>query len=288
MSTDGQLVSIVLPMYNAASYLPQTIESVISQTYARWELIVVDDHSTDRSLEIVNRYAGDDPRIRIVQMPANSGRPAVPRNAGLRGVRGDWVAFIDADDLWHPQKLDLQLGCLREHDGEFCFTDVAVFRNAQSIAALMARRFPASEMPCSVVGHAKLLWKNVIKSGSSVVLKRAVLDGRLFDERPEYKAIEDYLLWLELHQHRIKQSYWLRQKLVFYRLSASGISRGKTGMLRKNVRLYREYVSNGRPLGVRAYLYMASYVLLSVSRETRFFLTGVLRNVSAFLRWRSS
>ena len=115
-ASDFGLVSIVMPNYNSEKYIEATINSVLNQTYQNWELILVDDCSTDNSLEIVRSF--DDDRIRILQNEVNSGA-AVSRNYALREAQGKWVAFLDSDDLWEPTKLEEQLEFMVENNYAF-------------------------------------------------------------------------------------------------------------------------------------------------------------------------
>ena len=110
----NKLVSIITPCYNAASVLSETIGSVRAQTYGEWEMLVVDDCSTDGSDKIAQEYARRDPRIRYLKTERPSGSPTVPRNLGLEAARGEYVAFLDADDLWLPEKLEEQVRFLEE------------------------------------------------------------------------------------------------------------------------------------------------------------------------------
>ena len=106
--TDG-LVSVVMPSYNTARYIADSIRSVLLQSYESWELLIVDDGSEDDTAEIVGSFA--DPRIRYIQM--EHGGAALARNRALREARGEWIAFLDSDDLWHPDKLRRQLDFMR-------------------------------------------------------------------------------------------------------------------------------------------------------------------------------
>ena len=117
--TDLGLVSIIMPNYNSEKYVKESIQSVLDQTYQNWELILVDDCSTDNSLEIVKSF-GDD-RIKIFQNETNSGA-AVSRNYALRMAEGKWIAFLDSDDLWSPEKLSLQIDFMVKNNYHFSYT----------------------------------------------------------------------------------------------------------------------------------------------------------------------
>ena len=120
------LVSIIMPSYNAEKYISAAIESVRKQTYSNWELIIVDDCSKDNTLEIVRGI--QDERIRLYQNETNSGA-AVSRNKALREARGEWIAFLDADDLWVPEKLDEQIKFMVENGYDFTYTDYRIQLN---------------------------------------------------------------------------------------------------------------------------------------------------------------
>lgn len=117
---DSDLVSIITPAYNCEQFVAQTIRTVLAQTYPHWEMIIVDDASTDRTPEIIKSF--DDPRIRYVRLDENVGGAEV-RNTALRLARGRWIAFLDSDDLWHPEKLERQIDFMRRNKYVFTYTD---------------------------------------------------------------------------------------------------------------------------------------------------------------------
>ena len=129
MSRVDAVVSVIVPCYNCEAYLSTTLGSVLTQTHRELELIVVDDASTDGSAGLVEQFALQDPRVRLMRMPRNAGAPAAPRNLGTREARGEWIAYLDADDIWHPRKLELQLQALRDHGGDMCSTRMTDFRH---------------------------------------------------------------------------------------------------------------------------------------------------------------
>lgn len=116
----SDLVSIITPSYNCGAYIADTINSVLAQTYPNWEMIIVDDCSTDDTAAVVAEYERKDQRIRFIRNERNSGA-AVSRNRALREARGRWVAFLDGDDLWEPFKLQHQIDFMTEHDCVFSY-----------------------------------------------------------------------------------------------------------------------------------------------------------------------
>ena len=122
-----ELVSIIMPSYNTGKYIANSIESVQAQTYTNWELILVDDCSTDDTDEVVESYLSDQ-RIIYIKNEKNSGA-AFSRNRALREAKGKWVAFLDSDDLWIPEKLEKQIKFMKENKFDFTYTDYMIQLN---------------------------------------------------------------------------------------------------------------------------------------------------------------
>ena len=127
MENNG-LVSVIMPSYNSEKYIKDSIESVLKQTYPFWELIIVDDCSTDETIEIIKSL--NDDRIRLFVNDHNSGA-ALSRNKALKEAKGKWIAFLDSDDLWLPTKLEEQLKFMIENDYKFTFTDYRICLNGK-------------------------------------------------------------------------------------------------------------------------------------------------------------
>lgn len=125
---DENLVSIIMPAYNAEKYISNSINSIIQQTYKNWELIIVDDCSTDKTTKVILNYK--DERIYLLKNIKNSGA-AISRNRALREAKGKWIAFLDSDDIWHPEKLERQLDFMLKNRYAFTFTDYRIQLNGQ-------------------------------------------------------------------------------------------------------------------------------------------------------------
>lgn len=117
------LISIITPCYNAGKYLSEAIESVISQTYTNWELLIVDDCSTDNSADIIKEYALKDSRIRYFKTDKPSGSPTMPRNIGIQNTKGRYISFLDADDVILPSKLETQVNCFVDEKTAIVFSN---------------------------------------------------------------------------------------------------------------------------------------------------------------------
>jgi teichuronic acid biosynthesis glycosyltransferase TuaG len=260
-------VSVVMPAYNAAAYIGAAIRSVLAQSHKDWELIVVDDCSTDDSASIVADFARDDDRIRLIRLERNRGAPAGPRNLAIQAARGEWIAFLDADDLWHPEKLRWQLQALDKMAAKFCST-----RNINFVDERALKLSDANAAGIESIGFRKQLI-NFRTPTSSVVASRALLLRHQFNEDLRYKAREDLDCWL----HCIEEaggSIKLRAPLMGYRIVAGQISGSKWQMFRRHLFVLRRYRrKSGKGLGVGALLFTLSHFTLALGH--RWFRNGI-------------
>jgi glycosyltransferase involved in cell wall biosynthesis len=183
-------VSIIIPTYNRAHLIAETILSALEQSLADREIIVVDDGSTDETSEVLRTF--EDKVIYIRQ--ANSG-PAKARNTGIRMARGKYIAFLDSDDIWLPEKLELQCQALQQnHSQGLVFTDVMWFSNGQVIVPSLREKYQLH------TGNVfeKLLFDNWIATSSVVVKKECLEEVGGFDEDPQIMFVEDWNLWIRL------------------------------------------------------------------------------------------
>ena len=174
-------VSVIMPVYNASRWLARPIESVLGQSHGELQLIAVDDASSDTSVGMLERYARDDPRVRLLRQPRNGG-VAAARNAGLDVADGDFIAFLDADDWWHPRKLELQLAAMRRSGATVSY---AGYQRVAEDGRLLSRVTPP----------ARVTWRDMLASnfiGHLTGMYARELDG------PRFQAIghEDYVFWL--------------------------------------------------------------------------------------------
>lgn len=212
-------VSVIVPVYNAGRFLEQTIMSVLSQDYADWELILVNDCSTDDSVDIIKRHCGDG-RVRLVNMEKNSGAAAA-RNKGMDMARGRYIAFLDSDDIWQPQKLGQQIALMEESGLAFCFTEIETVDEAGA-AKGRVRLIPAR------VDYSYLLHKTVIAT-SSVVIDRD-MTGRF--AMPPRRSGQDYATWLMLLR-RVPYAFCIQEPLVKYRIVRHSLSSNKLASLKQ-------------------------------------------------------
>lgn len=186
------LVSVIIPTYNRANLLKHAVDSVLTQTYPYFEIIIIDDGSTDHTSDVVAQKK--DPRIRYEQQSA-SGLPAAARNHGIRIARGAFIAFLDSDDLWLPNKLERQIALAQSHPDVGLFYGIAETFGSESSESTV----PVTMMRSGTI-FEDLLFFNFIPTLTALI-PRSVFDVvGVFEERPEFKAIEDYDLWLRIAQ----------------------------------------------------------------------------------------
>lgn len=185
------LISIITPCYNSASFIVQAMDSVLAQTFEDWEMLIADDCSTDDSAAIVQEYARQDSRIRYYRTDSPSGGPSIPRNIGLEHARGEYIAFLDSDDLWLPEKLKEQLSFLVTHKLDFVYSDYEKItwkgeRKNRVIHARAVSSFwdtiESNDIPCL-----------------TVLIRSSVIGNTRFKHIPK----EDYVFWLDI----LRQGY---------------------------------------------------------------------------------
>lgn len=238
------LVSVVMPVFNGASFVRYSILSVVRQSFQSWELIVCDDGSEDRTCEIVNEFSVSDDRIRLISNTGPKGA-AGARNSAIREARGKYVAFLDSDDLWFPDKLSVQVGVL-ETGVEFCFSSYLEFDSlSKRVKTLVV---------AEVAPDARSVVKGNPFGCSTVILLRELLDqeafpsfdwsddvlGRLIGGRLGH---EDYCAWLAVFSRRPSlKCVGVESALVFYRVSAASLSGSKFKSSVKYWLVYRRFL----------------------------------------------
>lgn len=250
---DGPTVSVVMPAYNAAKFIESSIQSVLSQSFRDLELIVIDDCSTDDTTAVVQRIADLDPRVHLIGLSRNRGAPAGPRNVGIGSSRGKWIAFLDADDLWHPDKLHHQLQVLSSSGARFCSTQMFDFVDEQAV-----KFTPVSGFAVERISFLKQLIKFRTPT-SSVVVDADLIRRHPFNEDLSYKAREDLDCWLNCHEE-IRSSVKIRHPLLGYRIVPGQISGKKWQMVRRHYHVLRRYrMRDGRSLGLGAVFFTLTH-----------------------------
>lgn len=225
----NETVSIVVPVYNAGAWLAGTVERVRCQTYEDWELILVDDHSTDGSGRIAAKLAGEDGRIRVLSQKDGVRGAANARNLGTAHARGHYLAFLDADDAWKADKLEKELAFMKEEDAAFVFT---AYEFGDENAAGTGKIVRVPERLC----YQKALSRTVIFT-STVLLDRTKIPGELL-LMPDIKS-EDTAAWWRILRAGYT-AFGLDKNLVIYRRPKKSLSSNKVEALSRIWNLYRK------------------------------------------------
>lgn len=219
------LVSIITSSFNSDDFVEKTIISVLSQTFHDWELIIVDDCSTDSSVNLIQNYMINDTRIKLIQMPRNSGA-AVARNAGIEAAIGRYIAFLDSDDLWLPDKLERQLNFMEDNNYHFTFT-------AYEKIDEDGEYFGYVGVPNKVSYHDLLKTCTI---GCLTAMYDTEYFGKIY--MPTDTKREDFATWLKILK-KIDYAYGLNEILAQYRVYQAQSSSKKIKMAKENWRLYR-------------------------------------------------
>lgn len=226
-TTTPPLVSIITPLYNCEDIIRETIGSVLAQTYPHWELIIVDDVSTDNSREVVKEYVAKDKRIKLIELSENGGA-AIARNKGIEVAEGRFIAFLDSDDLWKETKLEKQVNFMLENDYAFTCTDYEqLVDDTKKIKLIIKARVKAD--------YRIVIRYNPI--GNSTVMYDTLKMGKV--HIPEVRKRNDYALWLKILRIE-KYVYGINEVLATYRIRKKSLSRNKVKLIKHQWYVYRK------------------------------------------------
>lgn len=217
--------SIIMPLYNCSYYLKQAINSIHSQSYDDWELIIVDDCSTDNSLNIAKAFAKKDCRIKVIELKQNLG-VANARNVAIEAAQGRFIAFLDSDDIWYSQKIQKQINFMIKNDINISFT--AYDKIDEEGIPFQTIRVPLK------VNYKDLLKTNVM--GCLTVIYDTKNLGKVFMH--EHTKREDFATWLKILK-KVDYAYAVPEVLAQYRVYTDQSSSKKVSMARESWRLYR-------------------------------------------------
>lgn len=225
-----ELVSIIVPVYNVEKFILETIGSVVNQTYPHWELLLVEDGSSDGTVEVIEEYVRQkkEKRILLIRQPSNMGA-ARARNRGLQEAKGRYIAYLDADDLWAPRKLELQLGIMEEQGAAFSFTGYE-FGDEKAKGTGKVVRVPKT------LNYRQALSNTTIFT-TTVMFDTAKIPRELL-EMPVMKS-EDTALWWKVLRNGYT-AYGLDENLAMYRRAGKTLSSNKLEAIRRIWKLYRD------------------------------------------------
>lgn len=232
----SKLVSVILPVFNGENLISGAIKSVINQAYDNLELIIIDDNSTDNTKKVATSFKDKDNRIQIISNSCQSGNPAIVRNLGINAARGEFVAFIDHDDIWFKNKLARQVQAMEENP------EISLIHSAFFIVQdkFPKYRFDLLNSPYQIGYCLNDLTKNNSITTSSVLLRKSILHAvGVFSELDKFRYAEDYELWLRI----------VKENKIAYLSEIHGLYRSRAGSFSKNEQVeisasYAKYVHN--------------------------------------------
>lgn len=228
---DTPLISVITPIYNSEKFLEAAITSVQNQTYPHWQLILIDDASTDSSEKIAKEFCSGDSRITYEKLPINRGA-AVCRNRAIELAKGEYIAFLDSDDFWAPDKLEIQLDFMQRNNCDVSFSNyILIDEDGNSLG----RKILA--MP--LLSYKKQLRNNYI--GNLTGMYRSTTLGKVYS-LPLRKR-QDWGLWLEAIKRSGKPAMGIPVDLAYYRKGKNSMSNNKFGLLKSNFLFYKTYLA---------------------------------------------
>lgn len=219
-------VSVITPSYNCARYISSTIESILAQTFLDWELIIVDDCSTDDSVDVINSFVKQDVRVKLIKLEKNSGA-AVARNAAIETAQGRYITFLDSDDMWLPNKLEQQVAYMHKNDIAFSYS-------------AYEKVYESGEVFGNVGVPEKVNYSDLLKV-CSIGCLTAIYDTHMVGKvyMPLIRKRQDLGLWLEILK-KVSYAYATPGILAQYRVRSDSISANKKIAAQYTWKLYRE------------------------------------------------
>lgn len=221
-----ELVSIIMPAYNCGDFIGIALDSVINQSYKNWELIVVDDASTDNTAGVVDKYTKKDSRIKYHRLDKNSGA-AVARNTAVKLARGKYMAFIDSDDIWFPEKLTKQISFMDENDYlATCTSYTKIDEEGKYLNKTVGVRKKSS-------------YDDILKKcpGNSTVIYNAEAIGKI--TIPNIRKRNDYVMWLSVVK-KTGMIYGIEEPLASHRIREGSLSKKKVDLVGYHWKVYRD------------------------------------------------
>lgn len=258
------MISIVVPVYNTEKYLDEAIGSVLAQTFSDWELLLVDDGSTDNSATICKKYVDQDSRIRYIHK--SNGGQASARNLGIKNARFEWIAFLDSDDLWAPEKLETQIGEIEKEKPDFLYSaGYEMFEDRNVAYNWYFKKFKGDDF-------FQILYRScMVNCNTVLVSKKLLIETGLFDENQLLRGVEDWDLWMRLAK-KSKVVFGSEKKLAYYRIHGDGIHLQKARIYIGKLNVYSKYdkdSSVSRLIRLRQYRYVYRELLNYLYEENR-------------------
>lgn len=253
MSDSKPLVSIVVPVYNAEQFISDTIKTVKDQSYKNWELLLIDDSSQDDSVKIIKKHTRKDKRIKLLRQPKNQGA-AKARNRGISVAKGRYIAFLDADDLWHPNKLSIQVEFAQKNNYAFTFTGYEFADEKGSPLGKIA------DIP-GRISHKEALKKSYISTITVLIDTEKIKKNDM--SMKDYSIGEDITTWWKLLE-TYGDAHGIQKPLAYYRRTKGSLSADKIAAAKGRWYLYRKHKKFGF---IKSGYYFLHYIHNAIKRR---------------------
>ena len=242
------MVSIITPVFNRQEFLDECVQSILNQSFKNWELILIDDCSTDASVKMIKNYVASDKRIKAYFFNKNVGA-GVARNKGIEISTGRFIAFLDSDDYWHKEKLNKQIEFMLERNIGFSYTySIKLDKNDEASRVLL---------PPKNVNSFALRFNNYIKTPTAIYDTKRI--GKIF--MPNFRKRQDWGLWFNILE-KTKKAYCLSVPLAYFRTSNDSLSKNKLNLLRENFNFYRIHLNKN---SVVSFFLMILFLIVHLS-----------------------
>jgi teichuronic acid biosynthesis glycosyltransferase TuaG len=217
-----------MPLFNSEAYISEAINSVINQTYTNWELLLIDDYSTDKTLEKAKVFINLHSNIILIKNENNLGA-ALTRNKGIEAATGDYIAFLDGDDVWKPNKLEKQLAFMEVNNCDVCFSGYDLIDEEGNLLNKTVKALPT-------LSYGKLLKSNYIGNLTGIYHAKALGKITAYNLRKR----QDWLLWLSAIKKSGKHAKSIPESLAYYRVRSTSMSSNKFSLLKYNYWVYKK------------------------------------------------
>lgn len=246
MAEKSPVISVILPTYNCANFLPHSIQSILSQTYNSYEIIVVDDGSTDNTKEVLNPFMQ---RINYIKLEQNKGLPAA-RNIGIKSAQGKYIAFIDADDIWLPEKLQTDIEYLETYPeiSMVYSKHINIGENGRPIDGDTRKRLPSGNIFIQLFSEQNFIITSSVVVKKDVFETTGLLDEQLFN-------CQDWDMWLRIAFYF--KAAGINKTLVKYRHNPHSLSKNRNNVLKYQKAIIDKTYNNfkGKENGINGKLY---------------------------------
>jgi len=266
-NSEQPLVSVIMPTYNHAEFIGESVESVLTQTYKNWELIIIDNYSIDNTEEIVKHYISENKPIKYRKF-SNKGVIAKSRNLGILESKGKYIAFLDSDDIWLRNKLEKQI-ILMESKKDIALSYV-LFSQLLEDGTIKGEYPKPNDRYKGYIFNS--LYRNPIIANSGVMLRRDIFsEFGLIDEDPKLVACEDFDMWLRISRKRPVDCVD-HGPLLFYRVQQRNISKGRYNRWRRRMIIAKRHAPYaGRSRYFRVIVLNSAYLIMSLLKHSSLF-----------------